>query len=740
MRVCTRCQGLLTLDALTCPADGAPAQEVETLPTGTLLGAYKIERVLGEGGMGFVYEATHEVLRRRAAIKLLRPELAPHAQIVTRFLQEAKAVNLIDHPNIINVYDFGEGADGSVYFVMEFLAGETLDDLMRRRKPLPVPLLLHTFGQIAKALVAAHAKQIVHRDLKPANVYVIAREGNPYFIKLLDFGIAQLRGEGAIKGLTTAGMVLGTPQYMSPEQIAGEPIDARTDVWALGVMLYRAATGHAPFQGDGFQQLAATILKDTPRSPRELVPGLPVQLDQLVMSCLERKVADRCQSVAEVIAGLERVKRELGLDDDRILAGVVTDAGTTPTTPPTAPAGEPARTRGSLAASLPQYQGADVLVRSPAVSAPVAAAPGTPGRSRATLVAAGGAALLMVAAAIYLGVGRGRPAQTTAEASAPSPVTAPPGVTPPAPVRPATPPVPGGSSQTIAVAFARGDTAEVRRLADAAVHAAIASGNLQEQGLAVDALAAVRTVSGAPHLYLALKGSPEVRVKAARALGELALPDAAPKVRAALAESGDKVKVELAAVLVRLGDQDARAILERAVDDPGMRLVAALALVDLGQGPRARPVLTDLFDSTPAGREPWRRAAGGLTKLGDARARAALEAELAQPDAARAVAAAALLVALGDAKAKAYLGRVATDAAFARRGEAALALARVGDAAGAGWVAGGLASADRAERVQAIATAASLHDPAHHPELAQLATDDPDRGVRLTAAAALIGP
>src|SRR3954463_9432154 len=234
MQVCTSCRRLLKSDARNCPTDGAAAELVETLPKDTRLGAYKIDRMLGEGGMGFVYEATHEVLNRRSAIKMLRPELATHEQVVTRFLNEAKAVNLIDHQNIVNVYDYGDSQDGSVYFVMEFLEGETLDDLMRKRQPMQVPLLLHVFGQIAKALAAAHAKQIVHRDLKPANVYIVAREDNPYFIKLLDFGIAQLRGAGAVQGLTVAGMVMGTPQYMSPEQVSGGTVDARSDVWAMG--------------------------------------------------------------------------------------------------------------------------------------------------------------------------------------------------------------------------------------------------------------------------------------------------------------------------------------------------------------------------------------------------------------------------------------------------------------------------------------------------------------------------
>src|ERR1044071_5455270 len=164
MQVCTSCKRLLKSDARNCPTDGAAAEIVETLPKDTRLGAYRIDRMLGEGGMGFVYEATHEVLNRRSAIKMLRPELATHKRIVTRFLNEAKAVNLIDHQNIVNIYDYGDQLDGSVYLVMELLEGESLDDLMRRRQPMQMPLLLHVFGQIAGALAAAHGKQIVHRD------------------------------------------------------------------------------------------------------------------------------------------------------------------------------------------------------------------------------------------------------------------------------------------------------------------------------------------------------------------------------------------------------------------------------------------------------------------------------------------------------------------------------------------------------------------------------------------------
>jgi HEAT repeat protein len=280
----------------------------------------------------------------------------------------------------------------------------------------------------------------------------------------------------------------------------------------------------------------------------------------------------------------------------------------------------------------------------------------------------------------------------------------------------------------------------MRARAEQHLRAAIASENQQEQGFAVDALARARVPAGARLLHDALGGSPGVRVKAARALGELALPDSAPKVRAALAESGDKLKVELAAVLYRLGDKDARAILKRATEDPGMRLTAALALAEAGDD-AGRAALADLLEATPPGREQWRRAAGGLVRLGDARARKLLEGELAQPDAARSVGAAELLARAGHAGAREQLARNMDDREFARSGDAAVALARLGDKRALGWVVHGLASSDPEERKLALAICGALAPDAatHAGAIAKLAAGDPDLGVRMTAEAVLLG-
>jgi HEAT repeat protein/tRNA A-37 threonylcarbamoyl transferase component Bud32 len=689
---------------------------VKILPKDTRLGAYRIDRMLGEGGMGVVYEATHEVLNRRSAIKMLRPELATYKQIVTRFLNEAKAVNLIDHQNIVNVYDYGDHLDGSIYFVMELLAGGSLDDLMRKRQPMPMSLLLHVFGQIAKALSAAHAKQIVHRDLKPANVYVIAREDNPYFIKLLDFGVAQLRGAGATQGLTVAGMVMGTPQYMSPEQISGGTVDARSDVWAMGVMMYRAATGQAPFQGGKFAEIADEIQHHAPKPAGEIV-ALPAALSRLIMRCLERRVEDRCPSVAELIAGLEQVKQECRLDDDAILAAVRADAGAIAHGVP-APRREPMRK--SLAGSVP---------RDPGAPDQRAFHPGA-GWSRLAIYVAIAAAAGALGSAAHVMLGRGKDPGPQASVSGPmnEPV-------PPAPTG-----LPATQRPTIAGMVAAGDAAGARAHAEQDLREVIASGTLEQQGVVVDALGLARVPAAAPLLYAALDGPVDVRVKAARALGELALPDAATKVRAALDESGGPIRVELAAVLYRLGDKDARAILKRATEDPSMRLTAAIAMAESSDD-AGRAVLAEVLEAMPRGCDPWRRAAGGLLALGDANARKLLESELAQPDATRSVGAAELLARAGDARARELLARDAADQEFAQQGGAAAALARLGDHRALGWVAGGLASADADERKLALSICGLLAAGAttHARAIAKLATDDPDLRVRMIAEAVLLG-
>jgi len=727
MQLCTRCRTLLPAGAQTCVKDGAPAEAVTALPDGALVGAYRIVRMLGEGGMGFVHEAIHEVLNRRTAIKVLRPEYVSNQDVVKRFLQEARAVNVINHDNIVNVYDFSDGSDGGVYFVMEFLEGETLGDLMHRMKPLPSPVLIHVYTQVLRALAAAHAKQIVHRDLKPVNVFIVPRADNPFFVKLLDFGIAKLRGEGAVGTATVAGTVMGTPQFMSPEQISGKPVDHRSDLFSMGVMLYRAATGQAPFKGEEFKDISREILTENPPAPSKLVPAMPPALERIILRALEKDRERRYATATEMLEDLERLGRDIGVTPEEV-ARHVGDGSATPGSPTDAPS--------VGAASLPEFQGVPASAQRTRAMGPAPSPSEAAPRSRMGLAIGIGAAVLVGAGVTVFALTRGGSKSKGAQPS----VSASPPPSSGTPVAGATPDAAPAVVANLADLVNAGDWAGTSAAARRQLGDAMGQRGLGEQGQVVTAIDLVGAPALAPLLYQGLEGPPELRRLSARALRSMKLPDAAPKVRAALANSGDKLKVELAATLVALGDADAGAILERALSEPGTRGVAALALTQAGKGSKAsEAALRELMANSPAGRDQWRTAAEGLLLLGDAPAKQALAKELAQPDPARAVAAAELLARGGDADARGYLKRVVADTTFARRGEAALALARLGDNAGLGYVADGLGSTDPTQRVLAVATAGRLGQAGQKQALAVVAlVNDPDRQVRLAVLAALV--
>ncbi len=278
------------------------------LPNGTEIEGYVIDGVLGKGGMGIVYSATHKMIGKRAAIKVLRMEVSQNPMHLQRFIQEARAVNAIGHPNIIDIFDFGQLPDGRAFHLMDLMVGESLRQRLRRG-PLHPSEAANVIEAVASALMAAHDKGFVHRDLKPDNIYLIPVDGQWPEVKLLDFGLAKLMPEaGTAAFITKTGIMLGTPEYMSPEQARGEPVDYRTDVYALGIVMYEILAGERPFPttGDAFSTLQYHA-EEMPPSIGAAVPDLPAEMVQLADAMLKKDPYAR-PSLAAVRTVIKRLQ------------------------------------------------------------------------------------------------------------------------------------------------------------------------------------------------------------------------------------------------------------------------------------------------------------------------------------------------------------------------------------------------------------------------------------------------
>jgi serine/threonine-protein kinase len=263
------------------------------------LGQYVLREKIGGGGMGEVYLADHVLLRRPCAVKLIRPEGASDPAILQRFEREVRATATLTHPNAVQVFDYGHTPDGTFYYAMEYLPGPTLEELVKRNGPLPPERAVNFLRQLCGALAEAHSVGLIHRDIKPSNVIVCERGKVPDVAKLLDFGLVQTVAETDEK-LTQVGSVLGTPAFLAPEQAAGEAVDGRTDIYALGALAYFLLTGQPPFAGKTAVKLLAAHLHESPELPSRLREGIPTNLEATVLRCLAKKPEERFADVGEL--------------------------------------------------------------------------------------------------------------------------------------------------------------------------------------------------------------------------------------------------------------------------------------------------------------------------------------------------------------------------------------------------------------------------------------------------------
>ncbi len=323
LKRCPECTQHYSADSMFCPFDGTPLEDaVWVAPTDPTLnpllntvvdGRYRIMRVLGEGGTGTVYEVLHEALARPFAMKVLRAAVARDADLAGRFMQEVRATGSLKHPHIVSITDFGRLADQTPYFVMERLSGQTLAQLCKARGKLPLARAIRIVLQVADAVGAAHAAGIVHRDLKPENLFLVGKgadgEGGQDDVRVVDFGAAKIVGGTRI---TKTGVVFGTPHYMSPEQAAGQPVDHRADIYALGVIMYELFTGHLPFNADTLMGVLGKHLFQPPPPFPTLDPGdtrapLMAALEGVTRRALAKKPVERIQAMDKLAAELARI-------------------------------------------------------------------------------------------------------------------------------------------------------------------------------------------------------------------------------------------------------------------------------------------------------------------------------------------------------------------------------------------------------------------------------------------------
>lgn len=328
MKVCPTCGTEYGDEAAFCSRDRAPLQPAGGGSAQGLVGQlvaerYKVERRIGEGGMGEVYLATHILMDRRCALKVMSPALSKDADAVSRFNREATNASRISHPNVCTVYDFGLTAQGLVYLAMEYIEGKTLTQVLEDSGPMPVARAADLVAQCAAGLAAAHELGIVHRDLKPDNIMVVAGKDRE-IVKLVDFGIAKaVEGESGQR-VTRTGFVVGTPEYMAPEQLSGDPLDSRADQYSLALVFYRLVTGRLPFEAASIQETLVKRLTSLPQPLAAAHPGatFPAGLQGVMDTALARAPEERYDSVEAFAKAVSGVSAGSAVPTRQIVRGI----------------------------------------------------------------------------------------------------------------------------------------------------------------------------------------------------------------------------------------------------------------------------------------------------------------------------------------------------------------------------------------------------------------------------------
>ncbi len=360
---CPKCGKSFPLTVRICPDDGTVLEHptMASTPAGVVLDAkYRLDSMIAEGGMGSVYKATHVMLGKTVAIKLIKSAIVTSPEIVRRFQREARAATALNHPNIVSVYDLGQTADGTLYIAMEFIDGPSLKSVIQAGRGIPGPRTIAILRQVASALAVAHRANIIHRDLKPQNIMLAKGHDGSEQAKLVDFGIAKTFEEGT--ELTMAGHSLGTPYYMSPEQIEGKPVDARSDLYALGIILYEMLVGEVPFADQSTPAVLIKQLNERPAAPSIKNPSVPPMLEAIALRCLEKDPALRFQSVDEFATALGEASASLANNE------------ATPTLPMRARSATPQADDATLPRQAAVPMGSPASHAAPAAEAPTMAA------------------------------------------------------------------------------------------------------------------------------------------------------------------------------------------------------------------------------------------------------------------------------------------------------------------------------------------------------------------------------